>query len=142
MTADFLQEITCHKLLSEKMNLVECYGISRNHQGNYAMVMQYIEGGDLRKYLQNTNNKLTFESKLFQLLNIIRGLKNIHEQNLVHRDFHSGNILNQGSQSGNVCYITDLGLCRPANEKNDEENKIYGVLPYVAPEVLQGQSYT
>src|ERR1043165_6410540 len=39
-----------------------------------------------------------------------------------------------------VCGITDLGLCRPVNEKN--EKKIHGVLPYVAPEVLRGKTYT
>ena len=55
---------------------------------------------------------------------------------MVHRDFHSGNILSRGSS----CYITDLGLCRPANETSQE--KIFGVLPYVAPEVLQSQPYT
>ncbi|CAB4426949.1 unnamed protein product [Rhizophagus irregularis] len=41
--------------------------------------------------------------------------------------------------------ITDLGLCQPANVKssqNEYEKKIYGVLPYVAPEVLGGGKYT
>ncbi|CAG8499591.1 5976_t:CDS:2 [Ambispora gerdemannii] len=37
-------------------------------------------------------------------------------------------------------FITDLGLCRPINE-NDKE-KIFGVLPYVAPEVLRKESHT
>jgi len=31
-------------------------------------------------------------------------------------------------------------LCRPASEV--EDGKIYGVLPYVAPEVLRGEKYT
>src|SRR4051794_8427239 len=39
-----------------------------------------------------------------------------------------------------MCFITDLGLCRPVNETDD--NKIYGILPYVAPEVLSGKPYT
>src|SRR5438034_7652008 len=41
-------------------------------------------------------------------------------------------------------YITDLGLCQPANAKSTQsDNKeIYGVLPYVAPEVLRGKEYT
>ena len=68
-------------------------------------------------------------------------MKSIHEQGLTHRDFHSGNILNQSSQGSNMCYITDLGLCRPTNEV-DKKNKVYGVLPYVAPEVLCSQPYT
>ncbi|POG66023.1 hypothetical protein GLOIN_2v1781004 [Rhizophagus irregularis DAOM 181602=DAOM 197198] len=41
-------------------------------------------------------------------------------------------------------YITDLGLCQPANDKSSQNNnkKLYGVLPYVAPEVLRGKEYT
>jgi serine/threonine protein kinase len=34
-----------------------------------------------------------------------------------------------------------LGLCRPASEQSND-GKIYGVLPYVAPEVLRGKQYS
>ncbi|WNE40705.1 MAG: Serine/threonine-protein kinase PknD [Mycoplasmataceae bacterium] len=78
-------------------------------------------------------------NKISQLTNIVQGLKDIHQKNLVHRDFHSGNILKGIKQT--ECLITDLGLCKPTNESSQAE-KIYGVLPYVAPEVLQGQPYT
>jgi serine/threonine protein kinase len=47
------------------------------------------------------------------------------------------NILKYGLKK---TYISDFGLCRPANETNDQ--KIYGVLPYIAPEVLRGKPYT
>ncbi|KLL02197.1 MAG: hypothetical protein MRERC_3c023 [Mycoplasmataceae bacterium RC_NB112A] len=46
-----------------------------------------------------------------------------------------GNILSDGY----FCYITDLGLCRPADET--DKSKVYGVLPYMAPEVLRRQPY-
>src|SRR5581483_1395681 len=39
-----------------------------------------------------------------------------------------------------VYHITDFGLCKPADEKIDKN--VYGVLPYVAPEVLRGKDYT
>jgi serine/threonine protein kinase len=38
--------------------------------------------------------------------------------------------------------ITDLGLSGPANQKPSSKNDIFGVLPYVAPEVLNKKSYT
>jgi serine/threonine protein kinase len=64
-------------------------------------------------------------------------LKNLHELGYSHGDFHSGNILqiNKGS------YISDFGLSGPSN-KQKSDGKIYGVLPYIAPEVLNGESYT
>jgi serine/threonine protein kinase len=35
-------------------------------------------------------------------------------------------------------YITDMGFCRKVN--NNNQNNIYGVMPYVAPEVLRRNS--
>lgn len=99
------------------------------------MVMKYIEGGNLRKYL--IDKKLKFTDKLQRLTNIIQGLKDVHQKNLVHRDFHSGNILNSEIHS----FITDLGLCKPVDEVN-KESEIFGVLPYVDPEVLLNKTYT
>ncbi|GBC39390.1 kinase-like domain-containing protein [Rhizophagus irregularis DAOM 181602=DAOM 197198] len=64
----------------------------------------------------------------------------IHDKGLIHHDFHCGNILNDSLS----VYITDLGLCQPVNVKSyqNSNKKIYGVLPYVAPEVLRGKEYT
>src|SRR5205085_860100 len=53
------------------------------------------------------------------------------------KDFHSGNIL----FNNNNIYIGDLGMCQPANNEAKKEG-IYGVLPYMAPEVLHGYQYT
>ena len=68
--------------------------------------------------------------------NIIGELDKIHQLKLVHRDFHDGNILNH-------TYISDLGLCRPVESfQSSKKNEIYGILPFVAPEVLRGGPYT
>src|SRR6185369_6393275 len=37
-------------------------------------------------------------------------------------------------------YITDLGLCGPVDEKSS--NKVYGIVSYVAPELLRGKKNT
>ncbi|GBC13917.1 kinase-like domain-containing protein [Rhizophagus irregularis DAOM 181602=DAOM 197198] len=62
---------------------------------------------------------------------MIYGLGKVHERGLIHRDFHSGNMINVGNQ---IISITDLGLCRPMNAQN---NDTYGVLLYVAPEICK-----
>src|SRR6266508_3573074 len=79
--------------------------------------------------------------KLHILYQIARGLNGIHDNKLIHHDFHCGNILNDFKF---FTYITDLGLCQPTNAKPSQSNnkKIYGVLPYVSPEVLRGKEYT
>jgi serine/threonine protein kinase len=132
---NLLKEIALYKaFINETNNVVKCYGISQHPETkNYVIVMEYLRGDSLRKYLQNNYRELKFEDKLNQLSDIAQGLKDIHSQqnqNLVHGDFHSGNILYP------PCRIIDLGL----NEEG--KGKVYGLMPYVAPEVLQSKPYT
>ncbi|POG77953.1 kinase-like domain-containing protein [Rhizophagus irregularis DAOM 181602=DAOM 197198] len=58
---------------------------------------------------------------------------------MFHRDLHTGNILFRLHDEINVC-ISDMGLCGDAG--NMDETKIIGVMPYVAPERLEGNPYT
>src|SRR6185436_5156392 len=113
-------------------------GITKNPTKNeYIMVMNYAEYGSLRNLLNNKFEELTWKRKYDNLLEIVIGLIKIHEMDLMHKDFHSGNIVNQ---SLTLSYITDFGLCKPVTE-NDPEN-IYGVIPYMAPETLSRGEYT
>jgi len=122
---------------SEVSQMVPCYGISKDKEGNYIMVMEYMNNGNLREYLKRNYRELGLESKLDFLKQISQGLKDIHRKKLVHRDFHSGNIVVDGYN----CHITDLGLSQPVNEAATK-NTIYGLMPYMAPEVLKGEPYT
>jgi serine/threonine protein kinase len=104
------------------------------------MVMEYAENGSLRQCLNDSFNSMKWEEKLDILWRIAGGLKDIHEKGLLHQDFHCGNVLNHKQ----AIFIADLGLCQPANVKpsQDKNKQIFGVLPYVAPEVLRGKEYT
>jgi len=102
------------------------------------MVMEYMHNGNLRQYLTKNYSDLDFHEKLGKLADISEGLNDIHKSGLAHRDFHSGNILNNYSGAS---YITDLGLSQPASYQK-QDGRIFGVLPYMAPEVLRGKPYT
>ncbi|CAB4482517.1 unnamed protein product [Rhizophagus irregularis] len=84
----------------------------------------------------------------------VEGLKEIHQKQMVHRDFH---ILINDDQSWishhnrnyrlstdlkipTSVYISDMGLCGEAS--NADKTKIYGVMPYMAPEVLRRRPFT
>src|SRR2546421_3634141 len=58
---------------------------------------------------------------------------------MVHRYFHIGNILIESSGL-TTSLISDMGLCGEVG--NVDATKIYGVMPYVVPEVLRGKPYT
>ncbi|RHZ73560.1 hypothetical protein Glove_230g184 [Diversispora epigaea] len=133
----FLQEIK-HQLKFRGIWAIAIYGITKNPTENeYMMVMQYARYGSLRKMLNSRFKELTWENKIKSLYYIALGLAKIHEIGLMHKDFHSGNIVNVTKISS---YITDFGLCKPVTE-NDPE-KIYGVIPYMAPETLNRGEYS
>src|SRR6266545_1678459 len=100
------------------------------------MVLNYVSEGNLRNYLQKNHSKLTLNDRFMIFRSLCYSLYFIHEKDLIHCDLHSGNIL----ISGGLCFITDLGLCGPVDEKSS--NKIYGIVSYIAPEVLQGKKNT
>ena len=81
--------------------------------------------------------------KIKALSGIIQGLNEIHQRQMIHRDLHTGNILSSiislNLSSYNI-YIADMGLCGEID--NVDEKKIYGVIPYISPEVLRGKPYT
>ncbi|RGB29464.1 kinase-like domain-containing protein [Rhizophagus diaphanus] len=156
ITLEFINEITLHLKIFEDKSIsqfIRCYGITQNlDTKDYIMVMEYANSGNLRNYYNIRKSRrrpkprksFTFDYKLrykFVILGeIISGLKRIHAKGLIHRDLHIGNIVCFRS---NIC-ITDMGLCKPVNYKELEniENSVYGVLPYLAPEILRGQHYT
>src|SRR4051812_33277947 len=63
-------------------------------------------------------------------------LNAIHKKNFIHRDLHSDNILLSSYQTW---LIGDLGLSQP---ENSASNEIYGVIPYVAPEIFKGAVFS
>ena len=98
------------------------------------MVLYYAKGGSFNNWIKRDSG---WYVDLRTLENIVRGLEKIHENKMVHHDFHIGNILLNVFR---YPLISDMGLCGEVG--NIDPTKIYGVMPYVAPEVLRGKPYT
>src|ERR1044071_8823976 len=104
---------------------------------NYIIVMEFASLGSLYAYLNN-NMTITWEDMIIALLDIILGLNNLHNSNIIHQNFHPGNLLFNNRKT---LLITDFGLYNLTNQNSQSAN-IYGVMPYVAPEILKGKPYT
>jgi serine/threonine protein kinase len=99
--------------------------------------MEYFRGADLRNLLNNS--PLNWELRCRILKQVSATLHRLHsEKNIVHGDLHSGNIL---CDNWHVTLpgpaISDFGLA-----KLDHPRGSYGVIPYMAPELLRGQPHT
>ncbi|GES97203.1 kinase-like domain-containing protein [Rhizophagus clarus] len=142
ITFEFMNEIIIHNIgRVDTYFIVGFYGITQDSETkDYMMVLDYAEDGSLRNYLDKNYSILNWDKKIGYLQDAILGLKYIHEEELIHQDLHIGNILKLKYSTA----ITDMGLCKPVNYNATEntKNKVYGVLPYMAPEILRGQNYT
>src|SRR5256714_9434455 len=120
--------------------LNEYYGIAQNPDTkDFIIIMKYYKS-DLRNYI--TKNKdfynIQWDKKLKILKHIAEGLRHIHNQNIIHQDLHSGNILCENDDN---VIISDLGISKSAMESTNDR-KVYGIISYMAPEILQGKKCT
>src|SRR6185436_1101788 len=128
---------------SNSATCIRFYGITQDPETHsYMMVLNYANDGNLREYLKINFNNINWKQKLNNLRELSEKLMNIHELDIVHQDFHPGNIL--ANDFKEYMYISDFGLSKliGENPNNPEKKNIFGVLPYIAPEVLSGEEYT
>ncbi|UZO02378.1 uncharacterized protein OCT59_020859 [Rhizophagus irregularis] len=90
------------------------------------IIMPYYPLGDLTNYITNDFYDISWKTKLDKLKSIINGLINIHDANIVHRDFHSGNIFFRDKFP--YVSIGDLGISKSATESTDD-NENYDIGP-------------
>ncbi|GBC19539.2 kinase-like domain-containing protein [Rhizophagus irregularis DAOM 181602=DAOM 197198] len=128
---EFLNEWKYHESCLDSYDIISFYGFTKSPD-NYMAVMDYANKGNLRENLPKII-KNDWKQKLYMLHEIISGLNTIHNQNLIHCDFHDGNILNHNDDNKEKIYICDFRLCQPV-KSSLKKNDIYGVIPFMAPE--------
>ncbi|RIA87454.1 kinase-like domain-containing protein [Glomus cerebriforme] len=143
----FLNELRSHFKCCNCGCINRCYGITKDPKSNdYMLVLQFAKGGNLHDFLKTNFSNITWEEKVEILYQISIGLRNIHDKDFIHRDIHSGNILylepNPQWKINKRWQIGDLGLAQPAQPTNVSNNEIYGVMPYIAPEIFQGADFS
>ncbi|EXX76336.1 hypothetical protein RirG_034020 [Rhizophagus irregularis DAOM 197198w] len=108
--------MACYHLGNKTPTIVGCFGLTQNlSNGNYMLVMRKMDI-NLREYLQQNYNQLTWKEKIRIAFEIIYALYFIHFEKAIRRDLHSGNILY--SQHNHSWRISDLGFCGPADKSS------------------------
>jgi serine/threonine protein kinase len=118
-----------------------------NHPYHYAIVLEYIDGGDLHHLLCSKYNRDTYlddwRKRLDMAHQIADGMKHLHSLNppVIHRDLKPKNILIRKSLPNYVCKISDFGLskirytssARTTKQSNTTAHP-GGTVAYIAPE--------
>ncbi|POG65766.1 uncharacterized protein OCT59_017761 [Rhizophagus irregularis] len=140
MSAVYLNELKIHWNHHKRNDTValKFYGMTKDPETEeFMMILQFANEGNLRSVLSHNFNNILWKWKILYLEWLAAGLIYLHELGYFHKDLHSGNILQIRTES----HISDFGLSGPSN-KQKSDDKICGVLPYIAPEVLNGEPYT
>ena len=98
-----------------------------------ALILEYIEGETLRKTIER--KELDLRSKLEIALDLARILGEIHQQNVIHLDVNSKNVL-IGKENQRV-HLIDLGSASYIDRSGYQKVKpdqLLGTLPYISPE--------
>jgi eukaryotic-like serine/threonine-protein kinase len=119
-------------------NIVEVYDVGEDN-GNYYIVMEYIEGKHLKQLLKK-RGKLTVSEVVDIALQITSGLAVAHDSYIIHRDIKPQNIL---ILDNGLVKITDFGIAVALNSTQlTQTNSVMGSVHYLPPEQAYGKPAT
>ncbi len=120
----------------EHPNIVRIYEYIETDK-TFFIIMEYVEGVDLKAIIKNVGNKMPEQIALLFLYFILKGLSFAHAQGVTHRDIKPGNIL--VSKDGYV-KIVDFGLAHSEDAANlTMTGTLMGTPAYMAPEQAKGE---
>ena len=119
-------------------NIVEVYDVGEE-DGNYYIVMEYIEGKTLKQLLQK-RGALTLTEVIDIMTQLTDGLSHAHEAYIIHRDIKPQNIM---IEDNGLIKITDFGIAMALNNTQlTQTNSVMGSVHYLPPEQAQGKGST
>ena len=121
-------------------NIVEMYDVGEDN-GNYYIVMEYVEGKTLKQYMKKrTNGRLTISEAVDIMLQLTDGIAHAHDSYIIHRDLKPQNIMIQ--EDGQI-KITDFGIAMALNSTQlTQTNSVMGSVHYLPPEQASGKGST
>jgi formylglycine-generating enzyme required for sulfatase activity len=104
--------------------------------GSPYLVMEYIDGGDLRRFMEPGRPHSADQVRPL-VLPVAEALGCLHAHGIVHRDLNPANIL---MRHGRIPTLTDFGLAALGIDGGTGEraDRVMGTLGYVAPEQQYG----
>ncbi len=115
-------------------HIVNIFDVGEDEELHY-LVMEYIEGQTLKKYIQ-MNGPLRVQEAVRIMRQLVSAIANAHHNGIVHRDIKPQNILMDSE--GNV-KITDFGIAMALSATaHTKTNSVIGTVHYLSPEQARG----
>jgi serine/threonine protein kinase len=98
----------------------------------YFMILEYCDLGNLLTYQAKIKTRIfSLIEGLEIMVQVMQGLRVIHEKNYIHRDIKSENVLIKSTDKGKIYKIADFGFARPV--KSGTASTVCGTQKYMAP---------
>ncbi|CAI2173676.1 1064_t:CDS:2 [Funneliformis geosporum] len=134
---EFVRELTHLRNVFYHPHINQFIGITKGgDKFDYAMVLQYADGGNLQDFLANKSIPLTWSDNYRIALEISEGLLCLHAEGIIQRDLHSKNVLiHQGKM-----LIADFGMSKEESASfSNSKNK--GRPAYMDPQCFTQINY-
>jgi len=120
-------------------NIVAVYELAIDPDDNHYLMMEYVDGTDLRDLLAQVGT-LPVDRSVTIALEVARALEAVHEHDIVHRDLKPANIM---LTRRGVAKVTDFGIAQVGNEsmRTQVVSGHPGTPMYMSPEQRSGSGY-
>ncbi len=116
-------------------NIVNIFDVGLDGNHHY-IIMELINGNTLRDYLNRMQGFMREEAIINIALQIASALHHAHQNNIIHRDIKSQNIL--VNENGSV-KVADFGIARATTKSTIVNTKeVVGSVHYTSPEQARG----
>nr|XP_029118309.1 serine/threonine-protein kinase STY17 isoform X2 [Elaeis guineensis] len=132
---EFAQEVMILREVQHR-NVVHFIGACTKPP-EFCIVTEYMTGGNLYDLLHKYHNVLELSVLLKFAIDISRGMSYLHQNNIIHRDLKTANLL---MDTNNVVKVADFGVARFQSQEGDMTAET-GTYRWMAPEVINHQSY-
>ena len=141
MRKQLVEQTKTERSILESINrhpfVVKLYYAFQDHEKLY-LILEYAQGGELFEHLR-AERMFPEETAAFYMAEMVLALEHLHHNvGVVYRDLKPENCL---LDSEGHLLLTDFGLSKEAVDGEHRCRSMTGTIEYMAPEVIQMQSY-
>ncbi|GJN18827.1 hypothetical protein PR202_gb06030 [Eleusine coracana subsp. coracana] len=137
MYRDFAQEVYIMRKVRHR-NVVQFIGAC-TRQPNLYIVTDFMSGGSVYDYLHKRNCSFKLPEILRVATDISKGMNYLHQNNIIHRDLKTANLL-MDENKASVVKVADFGVAR-VKDQSGVMTAETGTYRWMAPEVIEHKPY-